>query len=238
MHAVILAGGRGVRLGPITSYLPKPLVPIGDEYPILEVVIQQLKAQGFTHLTLAIGHLGHLIRACIGDGSRWNLDIRYVTEEEPLGTAGCLTNLRDELPENFLVMNGDVLTNLDFAKLLDSHLGTSAPVTVAVTNRHLATEFGVLDIQGDIIAGIREKPFLDYTVSMGVYAVGRAVLNAYQPGEPLGFDRLLDDLVQRGTPPHAHIFEGYWLDIGRPDDYARANEEFAQLRTLLLPHAG
>ncbi|MEU5337851.1 sugar phosphate nucleotidyltransferase [Streptomyces asoensis] len=237
MHAVILAGGRGVRLGPITSYLPKPLVPIGDEYPILEVVIQQLKAQGFTHVTLAIGHLGHLIRACIGDGTRWNLDVRYVTEEEPLGTAGCLTNLREELPEHFLVMNGDVLTNLDFAKLLDCHLGTSAPVTVAVANRHLATEFGVLDVQGDVIAGIREKPVLEYQVSMGVYAVSRDVLKAYQRCEPLGFDRLLDNLVQRGTPPYAHVFEGYWLDIGRPDDYARANEEFPQLRDLLLPHA-
>ncbi|MET9374879.1 sugar phosphate nucleotidyltransferase [Streptomyces sp. NPDC002992] len=237
MHAVILAGGRGVRLGPITSYLPKPLVPIGDEYPILEVVIRQLKTQGFSRLTLAIGHLGHLIRACIGDGSRWDLDVMYVTEEEPLGTAGCLTNLRDELPEHFLVMNGDVLTNLDFAKLLDSHTGSSAPITVAVANRHLATEFGVLDVRGEIIAGIREKPVLDYQVSMGVYAVSRDVLKAYPPGEPLGFDRLLDDLVQRGTPPRAHIFDGYWLDIGRPDDYARANEEFPQLRSLLLPHA-
>lgn len=237
MHAVILAGGRGVRLGPITSYLPKPLMPIGDKYPILEVVIQQLKAQGFTHLTLAIGHLGHLIRACIGDGSRWDLDVRYFTEDEPLGTAGCLAHLRDELPEHFLVMNGDVLTNLDFTKLLGYHLDMSAPVTVAVANRRLATEFGIVDVRGDIIAGIREKPVLDYQVSMGVYAVSRAVLEPYQAGEPLGFDRLLDDLVRRGTPPHAHLFAGYWLDIGRPDDYARANEEFAELRTLLLPHA-
>lgn len=238
MHAVILAGGRGVRLGPITSYLPKPLVPIGDEYPILELIIEQLQAQGFTQLTLAIGHLGHLVRACIGDGSRWNLDVRYVAEEEPLGTAGCLTNLRDELPEHFLVMNGDVLTNLDFAKLLDSHVGSSALITVAVANRHLATEFGVLDVRGEIIAGIREKPVLDYRVSMGVYAVSRDALYAYQPGEPLGFDKLLDGLVQRGTPPHVHIFDGYWLDIGRPDDYARANEDFTQLRPLLLPHVG
>lgn len=237
MHAVILAGGRGVRLGPITSYLPKPLVPIGDEYPILEVVIQQLKAQGFTHLTLAIGHLGHLIRACIGDGSRWGLDVTYAAEVEPLGTAGCLTNLHEELPDHYLVMNGDVLTNLDFAKLLDSHIGTSAPITVAITNRHLPTEFGVLNIRGEAITAIHEKPVLDYQVSMGVYAVSRDALKGYQPGEPLSFDKLLDDLVQRGTPPHAHAFDGYWLDIGRPDDYARANEEFPQLRSLLLPHA-
>ena len=122
MHVAILAGGRGVRLRPYTTALPKPLVPIGEEYAILDIILQQLKMQGFTRVTLAIGHLGSLIRAFVGDGSRWGLDVDYSEEDQPLSTIGPLLNFLDRLPEHFLVMNGDVLTDLDYASLLDQHI--------------------------------------------------------------------------------------------------------------------
>lgn len=233
MHAVILAGGKGVRLRPYTSTLPKPLVPIGDRYSILEIVLHQLAAQGFASVTLAIGHLGHLIRSYVGDGERWGLEIRYTTEESPLGTIGPLLALED-LPEDFLVMNGDILTDLSFAGLLRAHRAAGARLTVATYRREVRIDFGVLTASGGRITEFAEKPTLDYRVSMGVYALDREVLSRYTPGLPLGFDELVLDLLAEGSRPLDHSFDGYWLDIGRPDDYDRANAEFSTLGPVLL----
>ncbi|GAA3073623.1 hypothetical protein GCM10020254_16810 [Streptomyces goshikiensis] len=142
MYAVILAGGKGVRLRPYTTALPKPLVPIGDQHAILEIVLRQLSGAGFTRCTIAIGHLGEIIRAYVGDGSQWGMNIDYATEESPLGTMGPLLNLRDRLPENFLVMNGDVLTDLDYADVLRSHEASGAPLTIATYPRKVHIDFG------------------------------------------------------------------------------------------------
>ncbi|GAB3671964.1 nucleotidyltransferase family protein [Actinocorallia lasiicapitis] len=234
MHAVILAGGKGVRLRPYTSTLPKPLVPIGDQYSILEIVLHQLAQQGFTSVTLAIGHLGHLIRSYVGDGSRWGLKIDYQTEENPLGTMGPLLSLPG-LPEDFLVMNGDILTDLCFGELLATHKAAKAPLSVATYRREVKIDFGVLTSDDGRIREFAEKPTLDYRVSMGVYALNRSVLDRYTPGLPLGFDELVLDLLAMGTWPLDYAFDGYWLDIGRPDDYDRANAEFDALRPVLLP---
>ena len=234
-HAVILAGGKGVRLRPYTTCLPKPLVPIGEEHSILDIVLTQLSAQGFRSATLAIGHLGQLIRAYIGDGSRWDMSVDYQPEESPLGTMGPLIAMLDRLPEHFLVMNGDVLTDLDYSDLLRTHVATGAPLTVATYDRSVKIDFGVLESAGERIVGFREKPSLDYSVSMGVYALSRSTLLGYPEGEPLGFDDLVLDLLAEGDFPAAYRFGGYWLDIGRPDDYDRANHEFAQIRDELLP---
>ncbi|MGW0029808.1 nucleotidyltransferase family protein [Streptomyces sp. NPDC003314] len=234
MHAVILAGGKGVRLRPYTTALPKPLVPIGDEHAILEIVLRQLSQAGFTHCTLAIGHLGEIIRAYVGDGSQWGLSIDYATEENPLGTMGPLLNLRDRLPEHFLVMNGDVLTDLDYADVLNRHEVSGAPLTIATYARKVHIDFGVLTTDDSRVVAFTEKPSIDYRVSMGVYGVSRKTLDAYTPGLPLGFDELVLDLLAAETPPHAYDFDGYWLDIGRPDDYDRANAEFTSRKSLLL----
>jgi len=239
MHAVILAGGRGVRLRPYTTAFPKPLVPIGDEFAIIEIVLRQLRAHGFTSVTIAIGHLGQLIRAYCGDGEQWGLDIRYWSEDQPLGTMGPIVSNLDELPDHFLVMNGDVLTDLDYRAVLAGHADSTAPLTVAAYDRVVKIDFGVLDIggeEGDRIVAFREKPVEHFSVSMGVYAVARDTLRRYPGGEPLGFDELVLDLLAAGTPPRVHRFSGYWLDIGRPDDYDRANEEWDELRARLLPH--
>lgn len=235
MHAVILAGGKGTRLRPYTTSLPKPLVPIGDEYSILEIVLEQLAHHGFTDVTLAIGHLGELIRAYVGDGSRWGLQVDYATEEAPLGTIGPLLSLLDRLPEHFLVMNGDVLTDLNFAALLNQHAESGCPLTVATHRRSVKIDFGVLGVEGTCIREFTEKPTLHYTVSMGVYGLSRRTLQPYPVGLPFGFDELVLDLLSRQTPPASYLFDGYWLDIGRPDDYDRANEEFGAIKSSLLP---
>lgn len=237
MHAVILAGGKGVRLRPYTTALPKPLVPIGDQHAILEIVLRQLSASGFTHCTLAIGHLGEIIRAYVGDGSQWGLHVTYATEDSPLGTIGPLLSLREQLPETFLVMNGDILTDLDYADVLHRHRESKAPLTIATYARKVHIDFGVLTTDASKVVAFTEKPSMDYRVSMGVYGLSRDTLDTYTPGLPLGFDELVLDLLAAGSPPHAYEFDGYWLDIGRPDDYDRANAEFTSRKSLLLKGA-
>ncbi|MEU9980606.1 nucleotidyltransferase family protein [Streptomyces sp. NPDC050856] len=237
MYAVILAGGKGVRLRPYTTALPKPLVPIGDQHAILEIVLRQLSMAGFTHCTIAIGHLGEIIRAFVGDASQWGMTVDYATEESPLGTMGPLLTMRDRLPETFLVMNGDVLTDLDYADVLRGHESSGAPLTIATYARKVDIDFGVLTTDASRVVAFTEKPTLDYRVSMGVYGLSRSTLDGYTPGLPLGFDELVLDLLAAERPPHAYDFDGYWLDIGRPDDYDRANAEFTVRKSLLLKGA-
>lgn len=235
LHAVVLAGGKGTRLRPYTTALPKPLVPIGDEHPILEIVLRQLAACGFRRVTLAIGHLGALIEAVVGDGSRWGLEVDYAKEDGPLGTMGPVRRILDRLPEHFLVLNGDVLTDLDYAEVLRRHAVSGAPLTIATYARDVEIDFGVLEADGERVVGFEEKPRLGYLVSMGVYGLSRRTLERYEAGRPLGFDRLVIDLLERGEHPVSFRFEGYWLDIGRPEDYDQANNDFPRLRDRLLP---
>ncbi|WP_291430201.1 nucleotidyltransferase family protein [Deinococcus sp.] len=238
MHAVILAGGKGTRLRPYTTCVPKPLVPIGDTYSILEIVLYQLRAHGFARVTLAVGHMGHLIRAFVGDGSRYGLNVDYTDEVTPLGTIGPVLNLLDNLPEHFLIMNGDVLTNLDYGAFLKRHARGDAPVTVATYRREIRSEFGVLDVDesGERIVAFREKPSVPFQVSMGIYAMTRETLRRYEPGQVLGFDTLMLDLLAGGESPGSDLFSGYWLDIGRPEDYDTANEQWSSMQRVLLPH--
>ena len=234
MHAVILAGGKGVRLRPYTTALPKPLVPIGDSHAILEIVLAQLSAYGFRSVTLAINHLGPLIKAFVGDGTRWGLRVDYVEETVPLSTVGPLFGLKDRLPDTFLVMNGDILTDLNYGELLQAHGMSGAPLTVAVAEREMKIEFGVLAVEGDKVVGFTEKPAVTYRVSMGVYGMSRKALAPYPAGMPFGFDQLVLDLLDKGEHAATYPFDGFWLDIGRPEDYDEANRNFAELKPILL----
>jgi NDP-sugar pyrophosphorylase family protein len=234
-HAVILAGGKGTRLRPYTTSIPKPLVPIGDESAILEIVMRQLARDGFGRVTIAIGHLGELIRAYVGTGRQWGIDVDYASESKPLSTMGPVVAILDKLPEQFLVLNGDILTDLSFSSLLEAHAASNAQLTIATYHRQVDIDFGVLTVDAGKVVGFVEKPKLDYEVSMGVYAVSRGALAGYPAGEPLGFDRLVSDLLAAGRNPASYAFDGYWLDIGRPEDYDRANSEFVRLRSHLLP---
>jgi NDP-sugar pyrophosphorylase family protein len=235
MHVVIMAGGKGTRLKPYTTALPKPLVPIGDSHAILEIVLHQLARQGFTDVILAINHLGSLIRAFVGDGSRFGLRVEYAEEQVPLSTIGPLFGLRDRLPEHFLVMNGDVLTDLDYADLLRTHASSKAPLTVATFHRTVKVDFGVLAVKDGRIVEFREKPVLDYHVSMGVYGLSARTIAPYPAGLAFGFDQLVLELLARGDRPASYDFDGYWLDIGRPEDYDEANRTFETVKPILLP---
>jgi NDP-mannose synthase len=234
MRAVILAGGKGVRLQPYTSILPKPLVPIAGELPILEIVIKQLKKNGFTHITVAVNHLANLIMAFFGDGDKWGVKIDYSIEEKPLSTIGPLT-LIDDLPDNFLVMNGDILTDLVFSALMQTHIEKEFDLTVASYIRKQKIDFGVLETdENNFVVGFREKPEYTFKVSMGVYILNRSIIEHLEPGLEYGFDNLMLDGIEKNLNIHSHTFDGYWLDIGRPDDYIQANEDYPKLKSQIL----
>jgi NDP-mannose synthase len=233
-RAVLLAGGTGTRLRPYTVVLPKPLMPIGD-YPILEVIVRQLVWQGFTHITLAVNHQADIIKAFFGDGSKWGVHLDYSLETKPMSTIAPVSLIPD-LPENFLLMNGDVLTDLDLTSFLQRHLTAGRLFTIAAARRLQLIDYGVLHIDSKHrLTGFCEKPRTEYLVSMGVYAVSRAVLDFVPPDSKYGFDDLMHNLLGRGESVTVEPYEGYWLDIGRPDDYMRAIEEFEQRKHKLLP---
>jgi NDP-sugar pyrophosphorylase family protein len=232
---VILAGGKGTRLAPYTVAFPKPLMPLGD-VPILEIVVRQLEHFGFDHVTMAVGHLSELIRAFFGDGSKYGLKIDYSREDRPLGTAGPLRRIPD-LPESFLVMNGDLLTDLDYADLMRRHREQANDATIGVYRKQVKIDLGVLERDGDgRITDYKEKPTLAYEVSMGVYAFSRGVLE-HVPDAYFDFPDLVLELIRRGRPIRGYAFDGLWLDIGRADDYGKAIETFERERKRFLPGA-
>ncbi len=232
-RAVILAGGKGSRLRPYTVVLPKPLMPIGD-YPILEVILRQLAGQGFDRVTLAVNHQAEIVRAFCGDGSKWGISIDYSFETAPLSTIAPLRLIGD-LPENFLLMNGDVLTDLPMGRLYQEHVSQKRQFTIAASERTHIVDYGVLHASENRLTGFEEKPKIQYLVSMGVYIVNRAVLDRVPVGQKYGFDDLMLDMLAHNDSVHVERYSGYWLDIGRVDDYMRAIEEFEERRQQLLP---
>ncbi len=232
-RAVILAGGKGTRLRPYTVVLPKPLMPIGD-YPIVEVVVRQLVRAGFDRITMAVNHQAELIKAFFEDGVKWGIAIDYSLEDRPLGTMGPLRLIRD-LPEHFLVMNGDILTDLDFAAFHDDHVAAGSLFTISSHRREQSIDYGVLETDGrGRLAGFCEKPKTQYEVSMGVYMVSRKAVDVIPAGRPYGFDNLMLDLIAAKREVVVRAFDGYWLDIGRPDDYALAIEEFESRKSRFV----
>ncbi len=232
-RAVILAGGRGTRLRPYTVVLPKPLMPIG-ECPILEIIVKQLAHYGFNHITLAVNHQAEIIQAFFQNGEKWGIKIDYSLEHKPLGTMAPLRLIRD-LPDDFLVMNGDILTDLDFSEFFASHVASRSLFTISSKVRKQNIDYGVLDTNGKgKLVGFREKPSFDYEVSMGVYMVGLDAVQSIPADAPYGFDTLMLDLLARGKSVNVRKFDGYWLDIGRPDDYMQAIDEFELMRKRFL----
>jgi len=227
--AVILAGGRGTRLRPYTTTIPKPLVPVGER-PILDRILRQLRAAGVEEVRLAVSHMAELIMAFFGDGARFGLRIEYAVEPEPRGTVGPLAHLAD-LPEDFIVMNGDVLTDLDYAALFAAHVAREAALTLSTHRREERLDYGVLELAGDArrVVGFREKPVRAVDVSMGVYVFNRALLARIPRDRPYGLDDLVLSMLADGAAIDAYPYTGYWLDLGRPDDYDRANREIGRV---------
>jgi NDP-mannose synthase len=227
-RAVILAGGKGVRLRPFTANFPKPLVPLGDT-PILEVLLRRLITFGIIDITLALGHLAELIQAYFLTHTALTdkLNLSYVTEQVPTGTAGSLANVQG-LDSTFLVINGDLLTNLDFNDLLRFHRDERATLTIAAHRKRIKIDLGVLklDAYGRVI-GYDEKPEITHVVSMGVYVYEPEVLDFIEKGEYLDFPDLTLKLIGAGRKVSAYLPDCIWLDIGRPEDYALAQEMFS-----------
>lgn len=227
-RVVVLAGGLGTRLRPYTVALPKPLMPIG-QYPILEVIIRQLRAKGFEHITLAVNHQADLFRAFFGDGSKWGIRIDYSLETKPLSTMGPLKLIPD-LPDDFLVMNGDILSDIDYGQFLDRHVAAGRLFSISASARQQKVDYGVLRVDGEgVLSGFEEKPSHEFLVSMGVYAASKRILDAIPDDQAFGFDQLVLGYLKSGAKVNTVVHTGYWLDIGRPDDYERAINDWPEL---------
>ena len=234
MKAIILAGGKGTRLAPYTKILPKPLMPIGD-MPILEVLLRQMRKAGVMEVILTVGHLAELLRAFFQDGERFGMKIDYSFEDRPLGTAGPLSLIADRLTESFLVANGDVLTTLDMRELVEAHRQSGAIATIATHNRKVNIDLGVLQFNGsDELTGYIEKPTFDFFVSMGIYVFEPRVLKYIPYRQYLDFPDLVLKMIGNGERVMGYRFNGYWQDLGRPDDYEQAVQEFDAIRAQIL----
>lgn len=236
MQALILAGGRGTRLRPYTTVLPKPLMPVGD-YPILEIILRQLKYFGFEEVILAVGYQSHLFQAFFQDGERFGLRIRYSFETEALGTAGPLALVLDQLQQDFLVMNGDLLTTLNYRNLWEHHENSGAAATIGLYQRDVNIDFGVIESDGDgRLLRYIEKPTYHFDVSMGVNILNTQAIRPYLiPGKHLDLPQLMSTLSENGRPVRCYREPCYWLDIGRIDDYQTANEIFGTRQAEFLP---
>lgn len=234
---MILAGGRGTRLAPYTAVLPKPLVPLGN-YPIVEILVRQLVSQGFDRLVFSVGHLAGLLEAYFRDHSvrrrHTEVDISWVREEEPLGTAGPL-RLMDDLPDSFLVLNGDLFTTADFARLLDRHSASGAELTIAARRKDVRLQLGVVVHDDGKVVDYVEKPSYGFDVSMGMYAYSRSALDLIERGSRMDFPDLVLALVSAGRSVRCAMPDCQWLDIGNPDDYAQAQRLFEEAPDRYLP---
>jgi len=233
VKAVVLAGGTGTRLRPYTVAFPKPLAPVGD-MPVLEIVLRQLARAGFDSVTLSVGHLANMIEAFAGDGSQWGISIDYLREEEPLGTAGALAMLETDERE-FLVMNGDVLTTLDYAALMQAHRESGVAATAVVTHREFPVEFGVVHMDdGGDLKRWEEKPVHEHDISIGIYVLSTSNLRLLSEGESLGMPDFLQRIMGYGGRVRCHMTDAYWLDIGRIGDYEQAQADFEAMREQFL----
>jgi NDP-mannose synthase len=234
-QAVIMAGGKGSRLHPYSALLPKPLMPLGD-MPVLELLLRRLKIAGVTDVILAVNHLRHLIEAFFGDGSQFGLKIRYCNEDKPLGTAGALGNMIDELDDTFLVSNGDLLTTMDLVAMGRQHLELGCDASIGVFERENKIDFGLIEFDDEKrLRAYREKPTTRYFVSMGVYILRRdAIRPVIVPGEYLDMPTLLLKMKAANADVRCYHDDCMWLDIGRPDDFALAQTMFESNRELFL----
>jgi NDP-sugar pyrophosphorylase family protein len=233
MRAVILAGGKGKRLIPYTTIFPKPLIPI-DDIPIIEIIIKQLKYYGITDITIAIGHLGELIMAFLGNGEKYKVKINYSKEDDPLGTAGPLSLIKG-LDETFMVLNGDLLTTMNYLELIEYHRVNSPLVTIGTYNREYRVDLGVLKITGDNkIEDYIEKPTKKYQVSMGIYIFEPEVLKYIPGNRKMDFPELIKTLISNKEKVISFPCKDFWLDIGMPEDYQKAVKEFKNNKTIFV----
>ncbi|MBT39770.1 MAG: mannose-1-phosphate guanyltransferase [Deltaproteobacteria bacterium] len=223
MKAVILAGGLGVRLRPFTQAIPKPLLPIGEQ-SLLEIQIANLANNGFSEIFIATNYKSEYIESFIGDGSKHGVAIAYSREREPLGTCGPLSLLRDRLDEPFVMVNGDILSTIDFRRFVAHGNSMEGNLTVATKQVRTPFNFGSVQADGDRITGVDEKPDLLIEVVAGMYYMRPALLEQVPDGEYFGVDQLIRGMLAEGLPVHRYCMTEYWLDIGAIDDYKQAED--------------
>ena len=224
-RVILMAGGRGTRLLPLTTVLPKPLLPLGDK-AILEILLGQLKENGFHDVTICTGYLKQLIMVVAGDGSKFGMNIDYHSEESPLGTAGAIAGL-DNLTDPFIVMNGDLLTSLNYGRMYDYHQSSNADLTIGVYFREVKIDFGVVKTtESGEFEGFDEKPVYPMRVSMGVNVLAKSVIDLIPKGSYMDMPDLVKAVHSNGGKIACYEEDCYWLDIGRMDDYALAQEQF------------
>jgi NDP-mannose synthase len=234
VKAVVLAGGKGTRLMPYTRVIPKPLMPIGD-MTILEVLLRQMKRAGVDEVIITVGHMATLLRAFFQNGEQLGLRITYSHEDSPLGTAGPLSLIHPSPTETFLVLNGDILTTLDLNDLIEIHKNSNAIATIASHERIERIDYGVLEVDNKgIINEYIEKPVKKFLVSMGIYVFEPKVLSYIPNNQYYDFPDLVRALIKHGEKTVSYLFEGYWQDLGRPDDYEQAIIDFEKMRTTFL----
>jgi NDP-sugar pyrophosphorylase family protein len=232
MRAIIIAGGKGRRLKPYTTAIPKPLVPIGNKFTILEIILIQLANQGFNHITLAVNHMGKLMESFFGNGKKFGIKIDYSYEKNELGTIAPLRNIK-KIPDNFLVMNSDILTNINFELLLKYHSSNNNLTTITTSNINMKSEFGVVNLKNNKILNFQEKPLIKQNVCIGVNCFNKKILNYIPKNYKFSFDDLLLQLIKKKKTINNFSFNGFWLDMGRPEDYDKVNNEFSKLSKKL-----
>lgn len=223
MKAVILAGGLGTRLRPFTEVIPKPLLPIGEK-AVLELQIEQLNRHGFDEIFLATNYKSEYIEKFFGDGSRYGVKLCISKEVDPLGTAGPLTLLKERLTEPFVVMNGDILTSLDFAKFYSFSIEKDTLLSIAIKKEITPFAFGNIFYNGDYVTDIEEKPDLVNYILAGIYTMQPGIFELIPDGEYFGMDTLIKTMLKNEMPVAKYEMHEYWLDIGRIDDYEKAEE--------------
>ena len=233
MKAVILAGGEGRRLKPFTYVIPKPLMPIG-ELPIIEIILKQLKNNGFNDIIISTGYKENLIRMFLnGADKKHNLNIKYSHEDKPLGTVGSLSLIKDELNEDFILMNGDTLCTVNYNELMKYHKKSGNIATITLHKKEIKINFGVVKLDNVSIIDYIEKPTHTYFVSIGVYVFKPDVLK-YIPDGKLDFPDLIKILIRNNEKVGGYIFDDYWQDIGRQEDYMKANEDINKIYDKLF----
>lgn len=225
-EAIILSGGLGTRLMPFTSVIPKPLLPVGEK-AVLEIQIEKLKKYGFKNIILATNYKSDYVEKFFGDGSRYGVNLLVSKEDKPLGTAGPIRLVERLLTKPFLVMNGDILTHADFGKMYDFALKNQTMLTIGIKKIVMPYSFGNIFFEGDRVTGIQEKPdFITYAMA-GVYVMKPEIVQLIPPNEYFGIDKLVHKMLQKKLPINKYEIDEYWLDIGRAEDYEKANEAFS-----------
>lgn len=223
MKVAILAGGVGKRLRPLTFSIPKPLLPVGKK-PILEIILSKLKSYGLTDIIIAVGYRSELIKTYFGDGSKFGVDIEYVDENKPLGTAGPLSSLKEKfkIKEPILIMNGDILTNLDFRKMIDFHIKNNADITVGIKKHKQKTQFGVIDLDGNRIKNIKEKPILTFNISAGIYVLSSSILSIVPKNTSYQMPDLIKNAMNKGKKVLGYTINEYWVAVEHMGSYKEA----------------